>query len=143
MSLKFFFNRKGAVVISLGILGWISGLYHLYTYLFHQTHNQILFFIWFGAATLILVIRFYPWYPKKDRGHGIELHFEKTLVPVTYMMVLTNILLCFNILVVPFLVFGIFLCFLILGVNAILLTFYFKDQDSIPPSYFVRNLHLK
>ena len=114
MSLKFFFNRKGFVVIFLSILGWLSSFYHLYGYLFDQTQNRILFLIWFGAATLILGICFYPWYPKKDRGHGIELHFEKTVVPVAYIMVFTNILLFFNVLVMPFLVLGLLIFFLIL-----------------------------
>lgn len=146
MSLKFFFNRKGIVVIGLTILGWIGNGLHLlalpWQWSYRGGFTVSCFLLYLFLSLLITVIRFKPWYKKEDRGAGIEEHFEKVLVPLSYIMVLTNLIYHYWQASWPFLLFVSFLFTVILSVNFILLYFHTKDHDSTPPSYFARNLYL-
>lgn len=145
MSLKFFFNRKGFVVLGLNVGGWLLVCYHLYhlqdEWIIRGPLTSILYIVFVFLCLLINFFRFKPWYSKKDRGYGIEEHFEKTLVPTAYILV------CFNLLYFvwdkawPILLFAVLLFIIILHVNFILIYFHYKDRDSTPPSYFVRSLH--
>ncbi|MBI2340045.1 MAG: hypothetical protein HYU99_06760 [Deltaproteobacteria bacterium] len=144
MSLKFFFNRKGTVITSLTTLGWLLTLWNL-SRLFQETGRGILIpftFLTFVILCLfITTTRFIPWYPGKFRGFGIEEHFEKTLVPASYIMVVTGIIYPLWRNCWPFLFFVDLLLIVIISVNFILLYFHFRDQDPLPPSYFAQNLH--
>jgi len=150
MSLKLFFNRKGKVVVSLTITAWLG--YALQIWMLrpvlsgnwepHGRFTTIAFLIHLGLAALLTLIRFWPWYKASDRGAGIEEHFEKTMVPVAYILVVTNVLFLIWNNCWPFLLFTHLVFTVILVVNMILLRFHFMDKDTIPPSYFQRNLHL-
>ncbi len=135
MSLKFFFNRKGPLVLTLLAMGWLATVYHL---LFST--RSFFFIVFCLLGFVITLIRFYPWYKPEDRGSGIEEHFEKTMVPASYIIVVTNIVYHFW-PSWPFLLFSIVLLAVIQSVNFILLYFHFRDKDPTPPSYFTRNLY--
>ena len=145
MSLKFFFNRKGIVVVSLTVIGWIGNFFH-FLGIFWQWHDRgaitgFFFLFYLFLAFLITVFRFKPWYKKEDRGAGIEEHLEKTLVPTSYMMVLTNVIYHYWQASWPLLFFMSLLFMVILSVNFILLYFHNRDTDPTPPSYFARSLY--
>ncbi len=146
MSLKFFFNRKGSVVLSLTILGWILNLWALICLpgemILRGKLTTCLFILYLCLCFLVTFIRFYPWYPTKDRGAALEEHFEKTLVPTAYIMVVVHLFWFLTLKPWPFLIFVCLLFLPILAVNAILLTFHFQDQDPTPPAYFSRSLYL-
>lgn len=145
MSLKFFFNRKGPVVLSLTVIGWALALLNLYKlpgqWEVRGQATGIIYIAFLFLCGLITVIRFIPWYHRKDRGAGIEEHFEKTLVPTSYIMVVANSLYFFWMKAWPFLVFIFPLLLLIMIVNGILLYFHKRDKNTTPPSYFARSLY--
>jgi hypothetical protein len=93
-------------------------------------------------ACLILVIAMIPWYGLKYVGLGIEDHFDKMLIPTTYLLLISNL---FYLLKLQISVFNLFTCLVllvILAINAILLTYHFRDPDKTPPSYFGADLYL-
>lgn len=123
-------------MLLLIVTGWGANVYHLFVF------PKSFFFILFCLLCLVITfIRFYPWYKQQDRGAGIEEHFEKTMVPTSYIMVVTNIIYHFWSSGWPFLLFASLLLLIIQSVNFILLTFHFRDKDPTPPSYFTRNLY--
>lgn len=150
MSLKFFFNRKGKMVMSITALACMGYGWHLWQLVNDLragswgTHGQltsISFLIHVFLALLITGIRFFPWYTKEHRGAGIEEHFEKTLVPVAYIMLITAILYYLWDKAWPFLLVTHFFFSIILLANFVLIYLHFKDKDTTPPSYFARNLY--
>lgn len=137
MSLKFFFNRRGAVVWGLLVSGWVFLILNLLKIETQSPTSH--FFLWLlvGQAFLITSTRFFPWYAKADRGYGIEEHFEKTMVPLAYILSLGGIVFW----AVPnwgILVFSNVLLIPIWVVNFILIHFHYRDHDQTPPSFFVR-----
>ena len=145
MSLKLFFNRKGKIVLSLTVIGWTGNFLHLialpWQWNDRGTLTDLFFLLYLFLAFLITAIRFKPWYQKEDRGAGIEEHFEKTLVPIAYILVFTNLIYHYWQASWPFLLFISLIFLIILSVNAILLYFHNRDKDQTPPSYFARNLY--
>lgn len=145
MSLKFFFNRKGGVVTSLTIIGWLAASWHLYhlpaEWASRGALTGTLYLAFLSLCFFITLTRLIPWYASKDRGAGIEEHFEKTLVPTSYIMVITNLLYFLWKSCWPFLLFTLPLLLLIIGVNLILLYFHSRDKDPTPPSYFARSIY--
>lgn len=122
-------------MLLLMLTGWAANFYHL---LFFPT--SFFFTLYVLLCLVITLIRFFPWNKQKDRGAGIEEHFEKTMVPASYIMVVTNGVYHFS----PSWPFVLFVCLLLMiiqSVNFILLTFHFRDKDPTPPSYFARNLY--
>ncbi|MBX7147888.1 hypothetical protein K1X76_02280 [bacterium] len=147
MSLKFFFNRHGNIVRILSALGvflFAYNLYHLKNEWAARGHLTVIsYLVMLVLAIGIYFCNYFPWYSKSDRGWGIEEHFEKTIVPTGYILVLTNLAYCVWLNPWPLLWAVIFMFALILSVNFILIYFHFKDKSSDPPSLFVRNFHLK
>ena len=145
MSLKLFFNRKGAVVSCFAVAGWFLIIWNLSRLPSEGNEGGVLtvtFLVLFVLFCFFITItRFFPWYPKAFRGCGIEEHFEKTIVPTSYMMVATAIVYHLWESCWPFLAFAGLLLTIIISVNFILLYFHFRDQDPLPPSYFTQNLH--
>lgn len=94
MSLKFFFDRNGRVVLFLLVLGWVSNLAHLYFLIQHWQERPrftaILFLIYMMGALGVSLFHFIPWYRASDRGFGIEEHFAKCAVPLAYTMVIAS-----------------------------------------------------
>lgn len=147
MSLKFFFNRKGAVVLSLTAIGWLLMLWNLSRLPAEGAGRGLLtvstLLVFAAFSLFITVTRFVPWYAKQFRGFGIEEHFEKTLVPTSYIMVVSGIIYRLWETCWPLLLTVNLLLVVIISVNFILLYFHFRDHDPLPPSYFAQNLHAK
>lgn len=145
MSLRFFFNRRGGIVLSLVWIGWVSTAAHL-SPLYFAPHER-------GAVTkglytffaILLFIRsffrFFPWYDREHRGHGIEEQFEKAMVPTAYVTVVTNLVFWLWDRAWPFLVFTSLLMMIVVFVDFIMLYFHLKDHEKQPPGYFARVLY--
>jgi len=75
----------------------------------------------------------YPFYPSEARGPGIQLQFQKALVPIAYIWPLTMILLWIK----PFTAFFFLMNLLLIpmsGVASILLYFHYRDPDPSSPN---------
>lgn len=144
MSLKFFFNRKGGVVLGLNAVGWALNIWSLcrlpQEWSVRGGYTGISFLVYLFLCLLITMIRFIPWYGSDHRGHGIELHFEKTLVPLGYLMLATNAVYLSIKVSWPLITFFILLLLSIQAVNGILIYFHFRDKDPEPPSFLTRSL---
>ncbi len=142
MSLKFFFDGRGFVVRGLNALGWLLTIYNVWTVVHFPRGlvTQGSFYSFVSLAFLVALINFYPWYGHKDRGHGIENHFSKTLIPLGYILVVANLVFFLWNQAWPFLIFCSLLLVVILAVNIILIIYHFQDKDLTPPSYFIRRM---
>lgn len=140
ISLKLLFNRNGRVVNWLLFFGW--GL-HLWQVLKlpmqwdmrgFLTSCLYLLFVILGLS--LVVVRFIPWYAKDSRGLGIEEHFEKTMVPVAYLLWISFLLN--SLFASPWFFYALVDVFFLVVqiVNAILLYYHFIDTDQSPPSFF-------
>lgn len=133
------------MVIGLTIIGWALAVWNLYRLPNEWTHRGvatgILFIIYIILCALITLTRFFPWYKPQDRGAGIEEHFEKTLVPTSYIMVVINAVFIFWKNAWPLVLAGMPLLLVIISVNFILIYFHRRDKNPTPPSYFARSLY--
>lgn len=145
MSLQFFFNRKGLVVRSFLAVSWLLQLYHAWLQLHGlpiSPFSEVLFWIYLGQSLAITTISYIPWNRSTDRGYGIENHFSKTLIPLAYMMIVVSLVVSVWPNAWHLLLFVVIAQLPILGVDVLMLAFHFQDKDSMPASYFARNLHL-
>lgn len=126
--LQFFFNRNSPVMKSFYWLGALLSILYLWQghwQALDQVKKALLCLFWLQvlyAQALVL----YPFYPKNAPGPGIQLQFQKALVPIAYIwpsfMILLwlfphqIILILFNVLLLP-----------ITSVACILLYFYCID----------------
>ncbi len=90
------------------------------------------------------------WYPGKtppggQKHIGIRVHFEKALVPISYILALVSSFCLLNIpyLTVSLVVLGCLFMSLFAPVNGILLYFHLRDRDSLPMNYFSHNEYLE
>lgn len=145
MSLRFFFNRRGVVVLSLIWIGWLSTATHLYRLYFEPNQRGPVttgLYTFFAVFLLFRsFFRFYPWYDKEHRGHGIEEQFEKAMVPTAYITVATNLVFWLWDRSWPFLLFSSILLMIVVFVDFIMLYFHLKDPEKQPPGYFSRVLY--
>jgi hypothetical protein len=140
MTLKFFFNRQGkffflVTILGLSLMGW--QLFFLpQKWISHGLLTDLLLISFLFLCFLFFVCRFIPWYPSLKKGQGIEQHFEKMIVPTSYLMVLVGSFLSFfnSPWIVLFL--SCLILFVLLVINFILIYLYLKDTDKTSPGYF-------
>lgn len=100
--------------------------------------GAFLIFSWMVFNLLNLI----NWYPGKTGKFGIRIHFQKNLVPASYLLAFAFAL---KILGVP--EWGLFpfilLVFPMYYVAVILLAFHFRDKSELRPSYFSQNFYLQ
>ncbi len=98
--------------------------------------------IFLMVSWLILkVLDWIPWYPGYQGKLGIRLHFQKNIIPASYLLALAFALklwgssewalLPFVILLMP-----------VFYVSGILLYFHFRDSSAMMPGYFTHNFYL-
>ena len=145
MSLKFFFNRRGFVVYTLTILGWLLAGKNSYFMITNWSSQNFKILFWLFTflflSLLFTLIRFISWNKSHNKGHGIEEHFEKILVPLAYILVVIHGTYFLGSKWWIFLMVGSLLLLPILYVNFILIYFHLKDKDKTPPGYFSRSLY--
>lgn len=103
------------------------------------------FYLFFLAGYAFLrLCDLIPWYPGEPRGAGLEVHFKKTMVPVSYLLVITSLagLFHFSLLFKGLSLFSIFITSVFILINVVLIFFYGRDRDPLPINYFSRNKYL-
>lgn len=137
MSLK---NKFFKIIFILSLCLWGFNLYRLDFQITLFTVTFVFLSVLYGV---ILIFGLIPWYGLKYKGLGIEDHFEKIGVAVTYLMLLLNALLVFGIKI-SFLniLFSVLFSALIV-LNGVLLSYHFKDKDKTSPGYFTTNRYLE
>lgn len=142
--MKFLFYRKSIFfriifVCTLGLWAWnflqIKDMGAPITFLSHIILSVL--------AALIIIFAFVPWYGFKYKGLGIDDHFEKILIPTTYILLIYNGLLYLGFSSLIFNVILSFILIVFLYVNITLLNYHLQDRDQSPPSYFAANLYLE
>src|SRR5215470_14400931 len=147
--LKFFFHRDSWMVRLMNALAGVELLALLVAYL----RGSLASLGWatpFLMATWLLLnlLNLIPWYGRQvpqEGGNtklGIRLHFQKNLVPASYLLAFDFALKWLG--VPEWGLFPLALLFLpFYYVNAILLFFHFRDSSTLTPGYFSHNFYLK
>ena len=142
--LKFFFNKDSKVVLGMEILG-VTTLIMLLVTLWPAGKTipiKIAFILYIVLYIFIRVFASLRWYKDAERYEGIELQFKRAMVPTSYILPLSNILLLIGGPGV-LLYFSDFLLIVIAHVNVILIYFHLKDRETLKVNYFTHNKHLK
>jgi len=98
----------------------------------------------FLMASLVFfnLLNWIPWYPAQKEKLGIRIHFQKNVVPVSYLLALAFALRLLGVGDLALIPFSILLLPMYY-VSLILLSFHFKDSSSQRAGYFSHNLYLK
>lgn len=143
--LKFFFNRESLIVRLMEILGIMA--FGIFVWRYYQTPSRTLFFLsfLFAGYAFIRLCDIIPWHQAKNRQTGIRVHFQKAVVPCTYILAITNLTCLLNIPYAStlFMILGLLMTSAVLSVNVILVYFYFKDKDPLPINHFSSNSYLR
>lgn len=137
------FNFNSGVFKLSGVLTFTLFFFNLVS-LFHNVFSptEISFLILGILASLIAFCALFPWYKRAYRGLGIEEHFRKIFTYSLYPFLIANLVFTLK---GPGLVLNLILSGLmtfVLVINAILLSYHFRDPDKTPPAYFAANLYL-
>lgn len=141
--LKIFFHRSSSFVYAFNALsfvlmlllcwrGMVSGQVSLGPVTF------FLIFTWFFFNALNWI----PWYPGTKGKLGIRLHFQKNVVPMSYLLPVAFLLKWVGIS--EWALLPLALLFLpMYYVSIILLVFHFRDGSDLMPGYFSHNFYLQ
>ena len=133
--LKLFFNRFSLIP------RWVEGIGILFFFLTAPQWTRDGVFLLFSL--LYLFLRFCAtkrWYPEAPRGSGVELHFQKILVPSVYALCLTMVTyFFFQTRVFLWISLPIFIFLSV--VNGILLYLRACDKSKEPINALTRNTH--
>ena len=141
--LKLFFDRSSPFVYFANFVAFAEILILSYLALTREGFSLgfsslFLIFSWI-FLNLLDQIR---WYPAEKKKLGIRVHFQKNIVPTSYLMAIAFalklagasewVLVPFAILLIP-----------IHYVSAILLYFHCRDKSAMRPGYFSNNFYLE
>lgn len=136
--LKFFFNRFSGFVIAMEIAGVILLAADVALFFFRRADAIDIVLIIFVIA-LYAFIRLSAtgrWYRDAPRGAGIEMHFGRSMVPVSYTIAIVGLLD----LAIPHptwaLAIAAALLIVVAHVNVILIYLHRRDTDKTPPNYY-------
>lgn len=149
--LKFFFGRHSYFVRGVELAAILLALWVTYQGKGAPAHKLAtrLYWILMGQYLFVLGCTLLPWYPGHRtqypvrRGElGIEVHFLKSRVPASYILLIGSLLflagmpltatLLANVLFLP-----------IITVNLILIAFHLRDRDPLPINYYTHNWYRK
>ncbi len=143
---KLFFNRRSPVVLLWGTLS----LYLLYlevgdalSALRAPRPSWLLSGLMLLAAFLFGFTgfcRFFPWYKKPHRGHGIDDHFAKTFVAASYVYGVGGLVFYATHSAIPLLLTALLLA-LMVGTHFHVIRYYLEDKNPLPPGYYQRGLY--
>lgn len=142
--LKFFFYRSSKLVYLMNLLTFLEISWIVYA----RAHPNRAITLGIGclflmcAWLLINLMNWIPWYPKYPGKLGIRLHFQKSVVPMAYLLPVAFLFKIWDLsewYLLPFVI----MMLPILYVNAILLYFHFKDPSDMIPGYFSHNFYLQ
>ena len=142
--LKFFFNRFSKIVYLFEILG----VFFTMGWLFKLRQSppplliKILLGIYIGEYLFIRFCATKRWYKQAKRYEGIELHFKKIMIPISYIMALISGIGFFTGSTIG-LWFAILPMGILLYVNVTLLYLHGKDKNKTPVNYYSNRKFLK
>ncbi len=144
VSMKILFNRTSPVVRTLEAGGVVLSLLFFWRSAdFDFTSGGFVFV--FLCYVFLRVCDLSPWYkgPPKEAGAkmGIEVHFQKALVPTSYILFLTALACVSRVPVLSASVVSVasVMMAIIVPVNGILISFHRRDRDPLPINYFSSN----
>ena len=145
--MKILFNRTSYVVRSLEIIGGVLSAFYLRRAFFHFDWTAGFFCFFLASYLFIRICEGIDWYPNyagddlDNRHIGIRVHFQKALVPTSYIFAISALFALLDIPVVSSAV--IFLSALMMvavaPLNGILIYFHLRDKDPLPINYFSQN----
>ncbi|GEM_PF-922659 len=143
--LKFFFNRSSYAVRLMEVLGITTSCFYFYKNASQSTIWFWLFLFLFMTTLFVHICDLIPWHGAQKRSVGIRVHFQKSLVPTSYILAITSLLCFFNVFILAhvILILAILMMLVIAPVNGILIYFYFHDKDPLPINYFSSNYYLR
>lgn len=135
--LKTLFNRHAIMVRLMEVIGLVGSCAIVWLIFKNQltTVQIILFSVVFLEYLFVRFCSSWRWYPEKIRSRGITIHFEKAVVPSSYLLAITTWSFFFfrslSILITALILFAV-----VIHVNVIILALHLKDKDKTPPNYF-------
>lgn len=149
--LKLFFNRSSYAVRLMEVIGVTFSILYLKEHFYPLTITSLLFLFLIITYLFIRICDWIPWYAlrnikgKRSRDVGIRVHFEKSLVPTSYILAITSLVCFLGIPILSFtlLVISVLMMMVIAPVNAILVHFHSKDTDPLPINHFSANDYLQ
>ncbi|MBI5299715.1 MAG: hypothetical protein HY877_05425 [Deltaproteobacteria bacterium] len=142
--LKFFFDRFSKVVYAMEILGVFFTLGWLWK--MSQSPPSLLIKILMGFYIVeYLLSRFFAsmrWHKQAERYEGIELHFKKIMIPISYILAIVSGVGFFT--GMTFLLwFAIFVMGVISYVNITLIYLHYKDKNKTPVNYYSHTKYIR
>lgn len=151
MSMKILFNRESYVVRSLEIVGAVMSAFYLRRAVFHIDWTAGFFCFFLISYLFIRICEGINWYPAYDAGDrdsrhiGIRVHFQKALVPTSYIFAISALFALMDIPVVSsaVVILAAVLMMVVAPVNGILIYFHLRDKDPLSINYFSQNHYEK
>lgn len=150
--LKFLFGRTSSVVRLLELVGVVNSAVYLSARAGAHRNTPLLFFFLFLLLCYLFVrvcdgINWYPREktpPEGPRRLGIRVHFQKALVPTSYILAVASafLLLAPPLVAAAVMAFADLLMIVVVSVNGILIYFHLRNRDSLPINYFSSNKYL-
>lgn len=143
--MKVLFHRTSPVVRSLEIVGLVLSIFYLKQKLKGFDATAWLFCSFFALYLFVRICDLIPWYPslKTSMGGiggraGIRVHFQKALVPTSYLFAVTALfaLLDLPVISIAVVLFSDLMMLVVAPVNGILIYFHRRDKDPLPINYF-------
>ena len=141
--LKLFFDRSSFFVHFANLIAFAEILTLSYFTLTRESFSldfisSFLILSWIFLNLLDQI----PWYPAEKKKLGIRVHFQKNVVPTSYLMAIAFALKLAGVsewALVPFAI----LLLPVHYVSVILLYFHFRDKSTMRPGYFSNNFYLE
>lgn len=149
--LRILFHRTSPVVRFLEFIGVLNSILYLRKAFPRMDVTTDLFLFLLATYIFVRLCEMKNWYPQEDRSlHkdpkiGIEVHFQKALVPVSYILAIASFfcLLQIPVLALIIVLLADLMMLVVAPVNGILIYFHQKDCDSTPINFFSSNQYLK
>lgn len=141
--LYFFFNRRSKFIRVLEVAGlagfaaiFVSGAYGAF-----GTGAKILFFAYvceYLFIRLCSTIKWYKKFPDVSSDAGIYKYFKMVMVPTSYLIAITNLLLALG-SSPAFMYVPVVSMIVIVYLNAVMVYIHLRDGSALPPNYFSSN----
>lgn len=142
MSMKFLFNRTSLVVRLFEAAGLVLSLVYFFRLSRFDLRAGLIAFL-VACYLFLKICDLTPW-AGIPRTLGIRVHFQKALVPMSYILTATAL---FALLDIPVLsttvaMIAVLMMLVVAPVNGILIYFHHRDKDPLPMNYFSSNEYL-
>lgn len=139
-----FFGRRSRLVRTLRILVWLELLAIFYRRGVGPLGAELGWMTWLVAVSWLAfnLLDWIPWYSGGGERAGIRIHFQRNLVPVSYLLA-PGLLLPLGGFSDWFLLPAALVCLFLHHVDGLLLYLHFRDSSRMRPGYFSFNHYLR